>query len=354
LSRAFGGGRPGCRFLGPAGASLIARILLALLLASIVVWPPAPSLARQFDEDVVEIPAPPFTVRTIASLEFAADRVAGDALQAAARVKEALGLDPPEDATIVVLGPDAESGPLSEVAIGLPEWAAGVTLASTNTIVLRLDRMGRYGQREVFSVLTHEMTHLVVAAALPRHGAELPPWFREGLASSVAHEGEWRDLWIVWTSPLLDSPTPFAALDAVTGRGPSEKPLAYAGALAAVEFLRSRYGVSVPAGILAGVRGGADFETAFRDASGVDLATAERAWASDLRMPWIWVVRIGSSYTLWLGITALILLAYLLKRARSRRTMDRWRREEGPDPADAAPEPPLPFRRDDDGDETIH
>ena len=147
----------------------------------------------------------------------------------------------------------------------------------------------------------------------------------------MAHEGEWRDLLVVWTSPIVSSEYPFADLDAALARGESSKSVAYAGSLAAVGFLKSTYGPEVISRLLTGLRSGIPFDPAFQQASGVSLGAAEHAWAHDLNLPWIWLVRAGSSYTVWMVATVLILIAYGVKRVRSRRLLERWSAEEEPE-----------------------
>jgi len=277
--------------------------------------------------------------------------VAAEAPRLAATTAAGLGLPVAGVGTIVILGPEEGSEDLRDVADIVPKWAAGVTIPSTQTIAIRLDRIGAYGQRELLSVLMHEMAHLTIAEGLPDRGRSLPGWLGEGLASSAAREGEWRDLYIVWTSPLVSSSRPFFDLQAAHERGEASKSLAYAGSLAAVGFLRSTYGEDWPARLLSGMRDGLGFEAAFRKASGVTYGEAEAAWARDLNLPWIWVVRAGSSYTLWLGATLLMLLAWAVKRMRDRRVLARWREEEEP----SFPGPgPIGIVRGNDDDEKVH
>jgi len=297
------------------------------------------------------IDATPFTIKAPESLLHQAGVVAAEAPRLASAVAASLGLPPATGGTIIVFGPDAASEELHQATIGIPSWAAGVTFPSSRTIVLRLDRIGAYGQRELLSVLTHELAHLIIAEALPDQGRGIPGWLGEGIASDAAREGEWRDLFIVWTSPLVSSPHPFEDLEAALDRGERSKPLAYAGSLAAVGFLKGRYGADLPARLLGELRRGAPFDAAFRASAGVGLDSAESAWARDLNLPWIWVVRLGSSFTVWMIATLLMLIAWAVKRARDRRMMERWQDEEGPRPVAsdlrAAGEDP------DDG-ETVH
>ncbi|MBI3450904.1 MAG: hypothetical protein HY049_18565 [Acidobacteria bacterium] len=279
--------------------------------------------------------------------------IAADAAPAAAAsIAESLGLPAASRGTIALIGPETTDEEIRQSAAGIPAWAAGITLPSSATILIRLDRLGGYGQRQLLSVLDHELVHLTVAQGLEGRDARLPPWLAEGIASSLAHEGEWRDLWIVWTSPLASSSRPFADLDAALARGEDSKSLAYAGSLAAVGFLRERYGAGLVPGLLAGMRSGRDFDAAFAAASGVSVRSAEAAWAHELNLPWIWLVRVGSSYTIWMVATLLVLVAYLVKRYRSRKTLDRWSDDEGPPPP-RDPGPADPFGGWG-GDETVH
>jgi len=300
--------------------------------------------------------AAPFTVRADGSLRRYAEMTAAAAPGAAASIAAELGLPAATRGTIALLGPETTDEEIRQAASGIPGWAAGITLPSSGRILIRLDRLGAYGQRQLLSVLDHELVHLTVAQGLEGREGRLPPWLAEGIASSLAHEGEWRDLWIVWTSPLASSSRPFAELDAALARGEESKSLAYAGSLAAVGFLRERYGPGLVPALFAGMRSGADFESAFSAASGTTIRDAESAWARELNLPWIWLVRIGSSYTIWMIATLLVLVAYLVKRSRSRRTLDRWSDDEGPPPPrDPGPADPFGgFRGAGGGDETIH
>ena len=318
--------------------SLLRVAPLALLAALILP-------AAAFGSDVAEIAAPPFVVRAPAPLRFQAERIAGLVPDLAARVAAEMGLPAPGGGEIVVLGGTPKHGdPLFDAALGMPPWAAGLTIPSASAIVIRLDRIGTYGQREITTVLAHELAHLTVAAALPRRGRELPVWFGEGIASSVAGEWGWRDPLIVWFSSLPASQHPFADLDTAYERGEPSRAVAYSGGFAAMTFLRRAYGQDFPARLLSDVRGGSSFEAAFARSAGVAVDQAERAWRDDLRRPRRWIVWIGSVLTLWIVITVLILIAYAVKRHRSRRVIDRWREEEGPDlweDGGQGPSPPL-------------
>lgn len=280
--------------------------------------------------EIVAIDAPPFTVRAPAALSFHAERIAALAPGLASRVAADLHLPPPAAGTIVVLAASTPEGPLRETARAMPSWAAGQAFPRSGTILLRLDRIGSYGQRDLGAVLAHELAHLTVGGALPAGGNELPRWLREGIAAAAAGEGEWRDHWHVWTSTLASSPRPFSELEAAFARGGASRSMAYAGSLAAVRFLRKTFGREFPSRLIGAIREGREFPSAFRSATGVTLEVAAAYWKKELGRPRRWVMWIGSALTLWTGATLLILLAYTVKRRRGRRTLERWREEEEP------------------------
>lgn len=300
-----------------------ALFLLALSVPSVY--------AQGSHPEVAEIRVPPFVVRTPRAMRFEAERVAPDLPDRALRIAADLGLPALTDGTITLVGGGIRQGhPLYDAAAGVPSWAAGIALPSSGEIIIRMDRIGSYGRRQLLSVIEHELTHLTVAAALPGRGRELPPWLREGIACATAREWEWRDLVVVWTSDLGSAQHPFGVLDATLSEGEPSQAIAYAGSLAAVAFLQREYGEDLLERLLAGMRGGQSFETAFLRAAGVTVEDAERAWLRDLRRPRRWILWVTSALTLWIGITLLILLAYAVKRYRSKKRIVQWREAEGP------------------------
>lgn len=321
---------------------------LALAAAVLLALAPLAAHGSPASGGVFETRAGAFTIRCPADLRLEAERLARRVPEVAGSVARRLGLPLPASGTIILLASENAGAPFAGQARGMPGWAAGQTFSGSSTILLRLDRIGTYGQRETGTVLAHELAHLIVGAALPGGGSELPIWFREGLASAASGEGEFRDAWQLWISSLATSAHPYARLEAAFASESSHAE-AYAGALAAVRFLRSRYGQDVEGRVLAGIREGLDFPRAFALASGSSLPAAEAAWKADLGRPRKWIMWIGSALTLWIGVTFLILIAYAVKRRRSRRILDAWEPEEAPEPREV---PPDPF--DDSSGETIH
>jgi hypothetical protein len=81
--------------------------------------------------------------------------------------------------------------------------------------------------------------------------------------------------------------------------------------------------------VLEGVRSGLPFEAAFaRAAGGVTLREEESAWSQSLGGPLRWLAWASAEWTVWILMTALVLMAWLLQRLRTRRILKRWEEED--------------------------
>jgi hypothetical protein len=326
------------------------KLIIAATLISIFSASPVPALqnnSSQSSPGTIEIRAGQFIVRAAEELEAPARRIADQIPGMVKRISMEFGIDLQGRGEVILMASEDPGTPFSDRARSMPSWAAGQSLSGTGVILLRLDRIGSYGQREVGTVLAHELAHMLVSSVLPHHGAELPIWFREGTASMAARQGELRDYWHLWTTSLTSTSHPFAELEAGFSRG-QRLDMAYAGSLAAVTFLRREYGNGIVPVILEETRKGVPFREAFRRATGVSMAGAARAWMADLRRPRRWVIWIGSAATLWIGMSLLIFIAYTVKKRRSRRKIKLWEEEE------VMTELIRRGHSDDSDDETVH
>lgn len=162
----------------------------------------------------------------------------------------------------------------------------------------------------------------------------MPGWFREGTAATLARDGELMDFVNLWISPLPSAGRPLALVEAWLRDGPTpaRTRAAYAGAFSFMRFAIRRHGPRLPARVLAGLRGGAGFETAWSAAAGVTLAAEEEAWAASLRGKTRWAAILTSTAALWMTITGMFLFAWLLKRRRAARVLQRWEEVEADEP----------------------
>ncbi|HET9480322.1 MAG TPA: hypothetical protein VFP98_01070 [Candidatus Polarisedimenticolia bacterium] len=268
------------------------------------------------------------------------------------RIRRALEAPPLPASTLLLLHGDDEL-PDEWAGLAMPEWAAGIAVSPDRIVVIRTDRIGRYGQRELAGVFAHETAHLMMFEAAGATGpgpARMPGWFREGVAANLAREGEWQDFMHLWLSPASSGRRPLSSLSLwlQTAGSSGRRRAAYAGSFAFVRFAIERHSERLPALVLQGLREGLDFEAAWARATGVPLAQEEAAWAETIRGRSRWISIVTSSFVLWAAMTLLFLMAWWLKRRRARRVIEQW---EAMEPLDESPRAPAGEPGE---DETVH
>ncbi|MGH9866707.1 MAG: hypothetical protein ACREAA_00880 [Candidatus Polarisedimenticolia bacterium] len=271
--------------------------------------------------------APPFTLYHAPGHAAEAKLVAERAPVMAEDLRRRLEAPPLPPSTLCLLDQDTSVAPASvcDSALAMPEWAAGIAVPSRHEIVVRLDRVGRYPHRQLLSVVAHETVHLLEG------DARTPPWFREGVAALMAHQGEWMDSLYLLGSPVASAAHPLDELGARfrTAGGTAEARVAYAGSFSFLTFLVRRHGDRLPARVLEDLRAGASFEEAFAHATGgVSLREEEQAWAESMNGPLRWLAVAGESWALWLMLALLMITGWLVKRRRTRRILARWEEQE--------------------------
>jgi hypothetical protein len=244
------------------------------------------------------------------------------------------GLDDPGAAIRVVLADER-----SDLATRAPSWVAGYALPALATIVLFPARVPSYPDRNLEALLVHEVAHVLVYRAAA--GKTVPRWLDEGLATVAAREWALEDRARTAVALIGYRPHSVAELDDAFSGDASAAARAYALSAALVRYLLQRYGRSCTGRMLALVAGGAPFEEAFRQATGVTLAEVETAYFRREAFWGTWVPFVTSSTALWIGITALALLAIRSRRRRDAEIRERWVSEDAATrPAGRAPDPP--------------
>jgi hypothetical protein len=195
-----------------------------------------------------------------------------------------------------------------------------------STIVLFPARVRSYPDRNLRALLHHEVAHVLVAQAAG--GRPVPRWFNEGVATVAAREWGLEDRARFAAAVVGSRPHSATDLDAAFGGSDAQVTRAYALAAAFVRFIRSEYGAAAPAKILSGLARGLDFDTAFYRATGAGLPRAEKAFFEDQAFWNTWLPFLTSTGALWLAITFLALIAIQRRRARSRRLLETWERED--------------------------
>ncbi|HEY3174534.1 MAG TPA: hypothetical protein VGK94_02100 [Candidatus Polarisedimenticolia bacterium] len=305
-----------------------ARSLLPIALLALS---PAVAAPEETRLPLVELSAPPCTIVHPASLSREAGLAAAALPSILDRLSRRLEAPPlPACRFYLVTQAELSDEDVEDASSAMPDWAAGIALPDIGTVVIRADRVGSWRQRELTGVLAHEAAHLLMAAAAGEGADRMPGWFREGVAANLARDGEWLDFFYLWVSPIPSSERPLSELEGFF-RAEDQPVLvkaAYSGAFSFLRFVMAKHSSALPAGVLRGLRRGLDFENAWSEAADGPLSRDEREWSEQVRGGTRWAAIITSSATLWLAITLMVLLAWLLKRRRSARVLERWSEED--------------------------
>ena len=316
------------RMRRPPALLVIAPALVLALLA------PGPGLAAEgpYRAPVLEFEGPRRFDGEIGELRW----VRGPAVGTLA---DWLELEDPGPPLRVVLAP--EDHPLAR---SMPRWVSGYAVPEEDLAVLLPDRVIRYPYDDLAELFLHEVAHVLSHRAAG--GAELPRWFREGVALHAARGWTLADRRHALAAGLSGGPATLSELEAAFGGSPGEVGRAYSLAGFLVEELVQDRGSDVVARILRRVRYGADFPTAFEETAGSTLAS----WSSGVwrryRIWYRWVPFVTSGATLWMLVTGLAVLAAIRRRRRDAEIKERWAAEEH---ARSAPPPVPPTPPEEDG-----
>ena len=249
------------------------------------------------------------------SLASAADRVRRIDRQSLAEAVARAGLTVPPGIRVTLI---AEDDPRAR---GTPVWIVGMASGSRE-IAIFPERIGSYPYDSLESVVWHEVVHLALSAQAS--GQPLPRWFHEGVAMSV--ERGWGVTNRVQLLLAAGGSPGLADLERLfSSEIQPETASAYLLAAALVSDLRRRHGAAAPGAIVNRVARGAVFGEAFAlETRETPDEAAARAWQGYRR--WTsWIPAVTSTFSLWIGILLLTVVAFLTtlrKRWRRRRQWD--------------------------------
>jgi hypothetical protein len=210
-----------------------------------------------------------------------------------------------------------------------PDWAIGTAYPALNRIYLRRGR-----GIDLERTLRHEVSHILLGQAFG-HQHRVPRWLDEGLAILLAREWNFGRLSTMTIAVLTDSLLP---MDSIAERFPADlrsAELAYSQSYYFISFLKTRYGAERFHFFLREYSQIRDFNLALRKSYGLSWHMLEDEWHSYLRTRFSWIPILTSSGALWFAASLIFVWGYLVKRARTRRILQEWNREEemlyGPD-----------------------
>lgn len=211
-----------------------------------------------------------------------------------------------------------------------PRWAVAYAIGNASLVVLIPNRNTGYPDNDLETTFYHEIAHVLVARAAGRR--PVPRWFNEGVAMVAARDsgpgwGLDDQSRLLWATIRRDG-SQLVKLDQRFAEGPHAAAQAYSLSAAFVRYVQDEFGSGALSRILAQIRQGHSFQTAFQQATGTSLYQAEEDFWQDLDLSHKWIPFLTSSATLWLVITLLALWAFRRRRLRDAETLAQWEAEE--------------------------
>ena len=201
------------------------------------------------------------------------------------------------------------------------DWAAGVAYAQLKLIILRVDNRMLLTIDETFE---HETSHILLLSAVKKRP---PRWFIEGLAIHQAGQNLVQRFEEVAAASISDAPFRLDQLEEHFPGGGKARGLAYAQSGLFVAFLVDRLGPAKMQELVRALSYGMSVKDGLRKVAGLSLSGLEEEWADSLGNL-AWLRAATSSWTLWLFMTLLFLLAVVVKYRRTARRRKQMEVEE--------------------------
>lgn len=210
------------------------------------------------------------------------------------------------------------------------DWATAVAFPAKAVVILDGHHLGRHPITSV-ETLSHEIAHVVLHEA----GGKLPRWYHEGLAQWLAGQRltiQTRKLLSIFSR--TGGSISFEELDSFLPMRHTEATLLYGQCLSFVRFLSMRWGNGVHQKILERTLEGVEFNTAFREVTGVELLEAESSWRATLPFASDLLAFILDEAFSFRGLALLVLIAFIVQKVLRGRALKRMSEEEESNPGD--------------------
>lgn len=210
----------------------------------------------------------------------------------------------------------------------IQDWAVGCAFPLSRRIVIQNAKHIALAKLQFVQVLRHEIAHVLFGQCTRKAVKEIPLWFVEGVAIYFADE------WVPSRHGTLlkhifsKSILPLQELERSFPRSQTGADLAYAESQDALRWLVEIKGRAALFDIIAKLHAGSNFNTAFEDVVGWDIATYDVHWRESLTERYRWASLFSNSYILWGGIGGLALLGYLVCWNRRRRYLNKLAQQE--------------------------
>ena len=223
---------------------------------------------------------------------------------------------------------DTQKAFQASVHAPIQDWAVGCAFPLSRRIVIQNPTHIAHAKLQLAQVLRHEIAHVLFGQCTRKAVKEIPLWFVEGVAIYFADE------WVPSRHGTLlkhifsKSILPLQELRRSFPSSQTGADLAYAQSQDALRWLVEVKGRDVLFDIIGKLHAGSNFNTAFENAVGWDLATYDSRWRESLTERYQWASLFSNSYVMWGGLGGLALLGYLVCWNRRRRHLNKLAQQE--------------------------
>ena len=210
----------------------------------------------------------------------------------------------------------------------IQDWAVGCAFPLSRRIVIQNPKHIALAKLQLVQVLRHEIAHVLFGQYTRKAVKEIPLWFVEGIAIYFADEWVPSRHGILLKHIFSKSILPLQELTRSFPRSQTGADLAYAESQDAIRWLVKVNGRDTLFDLIAELHAGSNFNTAFQDIVGWDLATYDTFWRESLTERYQWASLFSNSYVMWGGLGGLALLGYLVCWNRRRRHLNKLAQQE--------------------------
>ncbi len=206
-----------------------------------------------------------------------------------------------------------------------PDWGVAAAVGERNLIAVRSPADYPLG-RSLREILRHELAHLHLDAMSGQR--QVPRWMHEGYAQQIAHQWEFGDDLMIARGVFSDHAIDLSDIDGVNSFAGPRAQLAYAQSFLAMNHFLSAYGWDGLQLFCDEVRNRGSWDVAFREATGADYAAFQKEFTEFLHSRYNWVVFLGDTILLWIGLVGMFIVIYVIKKRRSAARRAEWAEQE--------------------------
>ena len=218
------------------------QYILTSVLLCLSIFQPGAAVAADEDSGWKSISDPRLTVRFHGPSDVLANQVLERAGTFLTDTSEFLGLPWVGSYSIVLAGSRDEFVKLQHTTKPAPEWAGALTYPGLGMVLIMTPGAMESGGSRYWSILQHEMAHLLLGDAESRHDTRLPRWFQEGVATFVSGEMNLSRLVQLGWAQATGATPDFRELEFTFPNQASQAGAAYARSYLFIKYISQRFG----------------------------------------------------------------------------------------------------------------